>query len=175
MLSYRCTTPFLFLCFLSFLLRWLLVVLPLRLPPCSYRDGTGVQRDIATSARYFRMAADDGHARAMYCLALYLLRGEGGVGPDVLSANRWLFLAADLGLERARAKLNGLYAVESWSLGRHPAFPESASQVFLTVLLADERSLLGRLSPALWLRIFTFLLRRDFPENRTAIAFANFS
>ena len=67
-----------------------------------YEHGTGVQQDHAESARLYRLAADQGEARAQFNLALMYEDGT-GVPQDHAEAARLYRLAADLGHAGAQA------------------------------------------------------------------------
>ena len=74
-----------------------------------YADGLGVARDAVEAVRWFRVAADRGHAGAQYNLGFAY--GEGrGVARDDAEAVRWLRLAADQGHPLAQATLGFAYA-----------------------------------------------------------------
>ena len=62
----------------------------------AYQHGKGVSRDESEAARWYRKAADQGHAEAQYQLALMYDQGE-GVAQDAAEAQRWYRAAADQG------------------------------------------------------------------------------
>lgn len=64
------------------------------------RDGDGVVQSYATAARWFRLAADQGHAQAQFELARLLQLGI-GVPPDPEEARRYVEQAAKLGFPPA--------------------------------------------------------------------------
>ena len=57
-----------------------------------YRDGDGVPKDDAEAVRWYRLAAEQGHARAAYNLGLMYETGE-GVPQDYVRAHMWYKLA----------------------------------------------------------------------------------
>lgn len=58
-----------------------------------YRDGTGVRRDLAEAAHWFRLAADRGDREAIFSLGMMQLQGD-GIPQDRISALAWLEKAA---------------------------------------------------------------------------------
>ena len=73
-------------------------------------EGRGVPQDEAEAVRWYRRAADQGHAAAQYNLGGLYLYAEGrGVPQDEAEATRWFRLAADQGLAAAQYNLGGLY------------------------------------------------------------------
>jgi hypothetical protein len=56
-------------------------------------DGQGVPQDNAESAKWYRLAADQGNPQAQYNLCLWYAQGEGGT-PDNVQAYMWFNLAA---------------------------------------------------------------------------------
>ena len=58
-----------------------------------YRTGRGVPQDEAEAVRWYRLAADQGHAPAQGILGVKYLTGE-GVSRDDVEAHMWLNLAA---------------------------------------------------------------------------------
>ena len=73
-----------------------------------YRDGRGVARDRAESARWFRRAAEQGSMRAQTQLAGMYARGD-GVAEDWSQAIAWWRKAAAQGSERAQFHLGQAY------------------------------------------------------------------
>ena len=65
--------------------------------------------DDAEAARWYRLAADQGHADAQNNLGLKYASGEGVVEDDA-EAVRWYRLAADQGLANAQYNLGLMYA-----------------------------------------------------------------
>ena len=74
-----------------------------------YQFGRGVAEDDAEAVRWFRRAADQGHAFAQFNLATMSATGE-GVPQDEAEAGRWFRLAADQGNPTARFRLGRMYA-----------------------------------------------------------------
>jgi TPR repeat protein len=70
----------------------------------SYDTGTGVRRDAAEAARWFRRAADQGDPAAQQNLGIMYANGD-GVPQDPAAAYLWLTLAAAQAPEPARASL----------------------------------------------------------------------
>ena len=68
-----------------------------------YASGEGVPEDDAEAARWYRLAADQGHADAQNNLGLKYASGEGVVEDDA-EAVRWYRLAADQGLANRPAQ-----------------------------------------------------------------------
>ena len=62
-----------------------------------YANGEGVVEDDAEAVRWYRLAADQGHADAQYNLGLMYAKG---VPEDDAEAVRWYRLAADQGRRR---------------------------------------------------------------------------
>ena len=69
-----------------------------------YDTGLGVPQDAAEAVRWFRLAAEQGHARAQYSLGVMYGTGE-GVPQDNVEAHIWLNLAASRlsGADRERS------------------------------------------------------------------------
>mgnify|MGYP006181696277 CR=1 FL=1 len=63
--------------------------------------GRGVGKDYAEAIKYYKMAAEQGHAGAQYSLGDCNYHGK-GVIVDYATAVRYFKLAADQGLERAQ-------------------------------------------------------------------------
>ena len=61
-----------------------------------YDRGDGVPEDDATAVRWYRMAAEQGHADAQWNLGLMYARGD-GVPVDAVSAYAWINIAAAQG------------------------------------------------------------------------------
>jgi uncharacterized protein len=70
-----------------------------------YASGRGVTRDLAEAAGWYRKAADQGLAPAMYQLSLAYSSGA-GVSQDRVAAYEWM----DLALYRARGGLRNAYS-----------------------------------------------------------------
>ncbi len=68
-------------------------------------EGRGVARDTAGAARWFRVAADMGHAPAQYRLGNLLERGDASVRRDTAEAMRLYQRAADAGNRKAMHNL----------------------------------------------------------------------
>ena len=63
-----------------------------------YDNGEGVPQDDAEAVRWFRLAAEQGEARAQFNLGIRYANGE-GVPQDDAEAIRWYRLAAEQGEE----------------------------------------------------------------------------
>ncbi len=74
-----------------------------------FRHGEGVPRDPVAAAKWFRRAADQGHAPAQNNLGLAYQQGE-GVPRDAAAAARWYRRAAAQGVAAAQASLGDLHA-----------------------------------------------------------------
>ena len=65
-----------------------------------YARGSGVPKDYAEAVKWYRMAAEQGHAKAQFNLAVMYARGR-GVPEDDVRAYAWYNLAAEQGYEPA--------------------------------------------------------------------------
>ncbi|HXJ42486.1 MAG TPA: tetratricopeptide repeat protein [Bryobacteraceae bacterium] len=72
-------------------------------------DGVGVKENAAEAAKWFRKAADQGHAEAQLILGLLYAKGDGGLHQDIPEAAKWLRKAADQGDRQAQYSLGALY------------------------------------------------------------------
>jgi len=84
-----------------------------------YEQGSGVPRDLATAARWWRKAAEEGDARAQLELGLALLKGEGATA-DSAAGLEWLRRSADGGYAPAQERLGSLYFLGFAGLARDP-------------------------------------------------------
>jgi hypothetical protein len=73
-----------------------------------YDCGTGVALDLREAARYFRMAAEQGHSEAQIRLGEMYEYGR-GVARDLSEAARYLCMAADQGHSEAKFNLSEMY------------------------------------------------------------------
>ena len=73
-----------------------------------FSDGDGVVQDHVVAAKWFRMAAEQGHAEAQHSLALRYENGQ-GVAQDYAEAARWYRLAAEQGNEGSQNNLGALF------------------------------------------------------------------
>jgi hypothetical protein len=71
-------------------------------------DGDGVPKDYAEAAKWYRMAAEQGYAKAQHNLALMHENGEGGP-QDYVEAAKWYLLASQQGLAASQNNLAALY------------------------------------------------------------------
>jgi hypothetical protein len=70
-------------------------------------DGDGIEQDYVAAANWFRIAAEQGHAKAQHNLALMYESGL-GVRKDCSEAAKWYRLAADQGLASSQNNFGGL-------------------------------------------------------------------
>ena len=73
-----------------------------------YFTGTGVARDIAESAKWYRQSAEQGDARAQFSLARMYDSGA-GLSKDTREAAKWYRKAAEQGNSDAQSSLGLLY------------------------------------------------------------------
>ncbi len=74
-----------------------------------YNEGKSVAQDSAEAIRWFRLAAEQGHANAQYNLGLICVTGE-GVLQDNIRAHMWYNIASFNGLEEASKWKDGIAA-----------------------------------------------------------------
>ncbi len=70
-----------------------------------YEKANGVPRDLDVALRWYRSAADKGHAASQRRVAAAYAFGVGGVKKDEVEALKWLKLAAESGDTRAQKQL----------------------------------------------------------------------
>ncbi len=75
-----------------------------------YDSGWGVAKDDAEAVRWYRLAAEQGHAVAQVSLGKILLHGGVGVARDRAEAIRWFRLVAAQGSSLVAAYLKGMGA-----------------------------------------------------------------
>ena len=90
-----------------------------------YRDGTGIPKDLARAADWFRKAAEQGHAYAQSSLGSLYAQGQ-GVPQDYSQAAAWYRKAADQGNVNAQYNLALLYGT-----GQGVPEDEAQSEVWL--------------------------------------------
>jgi len=73
-----------------------------------YDNGEGVPQDYAEAVKWYRLAAEQGHAKGQYNLALMYDNGE-GVPQDYAEAVKWYRLAAEQGVASAQTNLGLMY------------------------------------------------------------------
>jgi TPR repeat protein len=73
-----------------------------------YKKGKGVQQNYTEALKWYRKAADQGHARSQYNLGVMYANGE-GVQRNYTEAVKWYQKAADQGHVEAQSKLEGIY------------------------------------------------------------------
>ena len=76
----------------------------------AYRDGVGIDADPAEAIRWFRLAAEQGHAEAQFVYGNALAIGVEGA-PDNASAFKWFRRAADQGHLEATMRLAFCYTL----------------------------------------------------------------
>jgi TPR repeat protein len=69
-----------------------------------YDKGDGVARDLVAAAKWYRRAADKGHAQSQFNLGLMYTNGE-GVEKNREEATKWLKKAARQGHAKAKKLL----------------------------------------------------------------------
>ena len=74
-----------------------------------YVRGQGVTRDDVEAVRWYRKAAEQGHAGAQYLIGLAYYNGAGGVTKDDVEAVKWYRKAAEQGNVLAQTQLAGCY------------------------------------------------------------------
>ncbi len=70
-----------------------------------YYSGDGVPQDDAEAARWYRRAAEQGHAEAQYALGLLIYHIGRGAPQDNTQALLWIYLAASQGEDNAQRTL----------------------------------------------------------------------
>ena len=73
-----------------------------------YDNGEGVPQDYKEAVKWYRLAAEQGHAKAQYNLGLMYDNGE-GVPQDYKEAVKWYRLAAEQGVASAQTNLGFMY------------------------------------------------------------------
>jgi TPR repeat protein len=73
-----------------------------------YQNGEGVSQDYVEAMKWYRLAADQGYAKAQYKLGVMYQNGE-GVSQDYAEAMKWYRLAADQGDAWAQYNLGFMY------------------------------------------------------------------
>lgn len=74
---------------------------------CAYRDGDGVRQDYTEAVRWFRKAAEQGHANAQHSLGFLYARVPSA--PDYAQAAHWYRKAAEQGFAEAQCDLGWCY------------------------------------------------------------------
>ena len=75
-----------------------------------HADGRGVLEDEAEAVRWYRLAAQQGHAGAQHALG-FMYAGGWGVLQDEAEAVRWYRLAAEQGVAIAQNNLGAMYGL----------------------------------------------------------------
>ena len=73
-----------------------------------YDNGEGVPQDYAEAVKWYRLAAEQGNAKAQYNLAVMYDNGE-GVPQDYAEAVKWYRLAAEQGDAKAQHSVGRKY------------------------------------------------------------------
>ncbi len=97
-----------------------------------YRQGRGVPQDDAEAVRWYRLAAEQGHASAQYNLGVMYADGR-GVPQDDVEAVRWFQLAAEQGYAGAQYNLGVMY-------GTGRGVPQDDETAHMWLNLAASRS-----------------------------------
>jgi len=111
-----------------------------------YEQGLGVPVDYVESARWWRMAADQGHPGAEFSIGYCYARGE-GVPRDLAEAVRWYRKSSAQGYMAAHRFLGAAYA-----FGSGVAKDETEAYAYLALLDSSDsyaRDLRGRLASKL--------------------------
>jgi len=74
-----------------------------------YYFGLGVDKDYSEAAKWFRKAAEQGHAKAQFILGVMYANGQ-GVAQDNAEAVKWYRRAAEQGNAKAQLNLGVMYA-----------------------------------------------------------------
>ena len=74
-----------------------------------YGDGNGVDQNYSEAIKWYRMAADQGDARAQKNLGIMYYKGQ-GVDQSNNNALRWLYKSAKQGNEDAKSAINKIIA-----------------------------------------------------------------
>lgn len=103
--------------------------------PRSSVSGIGVPQDIAESAKWHRLAAQNGIRESQSWLAVYHAAGE-GVPTDLTEAVKWFQLAAEQGCKKSLQSLNWIQDVSDLFLGDDTdvAPPQPKARVVTTLL-----------------------------------------
>ena len=70
-----------------------------------YYYGSGLTEDKVEGVRWFRLAAEAGHAMGQYWLGSFSYDGKGGLSKDHAAAKMWWTKAAAQGITAAKDKL----------------------------------------------------------------------
>lgn len=89
-----------------------------------YEKGNGVSKDQERMRSWYQRAADGGHARAQYKLAIGYAFGLGGLAQSDEDAAKWLQRSAENGYKRAQKNLARAYADGRFGLPRDPKLAE---------------------------------------------------
>jgi TPR repeat protein len=77
----------------------------------AYQNGNGVRRDDMAAARWYSLAAAQGHRAAQYALAGMYEEGEGGLPKNVAKARELYLLSANQGFDKAQLEVGIAYEV----------------------------------------------------------------
>ena len=98
-----------------------------------YYKGDGVPRDYTEAAKWYRKAADQGHANSQYMLGSMRDRGD-GMPPDYIEAVAWYRKAAENGHISAQLELGQKYA-------RGKGVPQNYAEAYVWFSLAAASGL----------------------------------
>ena len=85
-----------------------------------YQKGQGVDKDLGQAERWYRLAAEGGHAKAQYKIAFGYAFGAGGLNQNDAEARKWLQKAADNGYKKAQKMLARAYQRGMFGLTTDP-------------------------------------------------------
>jgi TPR repeat protein len=68
-----------------------------------------VNKDLTESVKWYRKAAEQGHAKAQWNLGSFYRYGDGGISTDLTEAERWYQNAAEQGNATATLLLEELH------------------------------------------------------------------
>ena len=110
-----------------------------------YMNGQGVAQDYGESARWYKLAAEQGQAEAQYNLGVLYASGQ-GVARDTAEAARWYRRAAEQGHADAGFNLGALYMSAKDLVEAYRWFTIAAGQGDQDSIKAKERVAV-RMSP----------------------------
>ncbi len=74
-----------------------------------YQKGQGVDKDLEQAEKWYRLAAEGGHAKAQYKIAFGYAFGVGGLDQNDAKAREWLQKSAENGYRKAQKMLARAY------------------------------------------------------------------
>ena len=96
-----------------------------------YDSGQGVPQDYAEAVKWYRLAAEQGNAKAQYNLGVMHDKGQ-GVPEDYAEAVKWYRLAAEQGNAKAQYNFGAMYA-------KGQGLPQDYVQAYMWFNLAASR------------------------------------